>query len=73
MGGRTIRVGHQKTREVYWEGTWARAVIPDRCVWTYGGRQGGMEGLVLEVEKLNAELYARYNPNPNPNPHPETW
>lgn len=53
-----IRVQNKITQQVYLEGELERGVVPEECVWTYGGGEGE-DGCLLVLSKMNLELYER--------------
>lgn len=54
-----LAVRNRVSGEVYWEGHLHRGVVPEECVWEYGGGLGP-DGCLLYLHKMNLELLRRF-------------
>lgn len=56
-----LAVTNKVNGEVYLEGRLERGVVPEECVWEYGGGSG-QDGCILYLQKMNLELLRRSTP-----------
>ena len=56
-----LAVSNKVNGEVYLEGSLERGVVPEECVWEYGGGSG-QDGCILYLQKMNLELLRRSTP-----------
>lgn len=53
-----LAVGNKMNGDIYWEGQLERGIVPEDCVWEYGGSTG-QDGCILYLQKMNLELLRR--------------